>query len=161
MQAKLTLATIMLVGASAAAALPPAVPVVPVVVAEDGAVGAALRALITDMSRQGHFDASAPDAVPPHASCSQVGEGMRATCYATAARQTGNRNLVFLIAGPGGATLPIDCVGPDQDRAQRADLALVVAGGDDPSAARPQRQALASCLIGALHSPPVPRPPAQ
>lgn len=159
MKIKLSFAAIMLAGASAAAALPPPVPVAPAVAAEDAATATALRALIADMSRQGHFEAAAPEAAPPPRSCAQVGEVMRATCYATAARLAGHPNLVFVYAEPDGASLRVECIGPDQNRAQRAELALAAATSDDPAAARPPRQALAACLIGALHSPPVPRPP--
>ena len=159
MKIKLSFAAIMLVGASAATALPPPVPVAPVVVAEDAATATALRALIADMSRQGHFEAAAPEAAPLPRNCAQVGEVMRTTCYATAARLAGNPNLVFVFAEPGQGSLRVECIGPDQNRAQRADLPFAIAAGDDPAATRPQRQALASCLIGALHSPAVPRPP--
>lgn len=159
MKNKLSFAAIMLVGASAAAALPPPVPVAPVVAAEDATTAASLRALIADMSRQGHFEAAAPEAAPPPRSCAQVGEVMRATCYATAARLAGNPDLVFVFAEPGAGSLRVECIGPDQNRAQRAELALAAAAGDDPAAARPQRGALAACLIGALHAPSVPRPP--
>lgn len=159
MHSRLILAALLLAGASAAAALPPPVPVAPVVVAEDPATAEALSTLIADMSLQGHFDAAAAEQVPLPRSCAQIGEVMRATCYATAARMTGNPNLVFVFAEPGGASLRVDCIGPDQNRAQRADLDLAVATGTDAAAARPQRQALASCLIGALHAPSVPRPP--
>ncbi|WP_114952024.1 hypothetical protein [Sphingosinicella terrae] len=159
MRNKLMLAAFMLAGASAAGAMPPPVPVAPVVIAEETATAGILRALIADMSRQGHFDAAAPEPAPPTPrDCAEVGEVMRATCYATAARAIGNPNLVFLFAEPSSGALRLDCVGPNQDRAQRAELDLAVAAGEDAAAARPQRQALASCLIGALHAPAVPRP---
>lgn len=159
MRRKAILAAMMFAGAGAAEALPPPVPVAPVVVAEDAATAASLRALIADMSRQGHFEAAAPEAPPLPRNCTQVGEVMRATCYATAARLAGTPNLVFVFAEPGEGSLRVECIGPDQNRAQRADLDLATATGDDPAAARPPRQALAACLIGALHAPSVPRPP--
>lgn len=159
MAGKVLLAAIMLVGASAAGAVPPPVPVAPVVVAEERATAERLRSLIADMTRGGHFDAAPPGEAPDASNCAQVGEVMRATCYATAARMTGNPNLVFVFAEPGNGPLRVECVGSDQNRAQSAYLDLAVATGASTTDARPSRQALASCMIGALHSPPVPRPP--
>lgn len=159
MPGKVLLAAVMLVSANGAGAVPPPVPVAPVVVAQDSATAERLRGLIADMTRGGHFDAAPPEGAPDASNCAQVGEVMRATCYATAARFTGNPNLVFVFAEPGNGPLRVECVGSDQNRAQSVDLDLTVATGANMAAARPPRQALASCMIGALHSPPVPRPP--
>jgi len=162
MRHSLTLAAAAALAAPGAArALPPPVPVAPVVVTADRATAEALRALVADMTRQGHFDAAL--AVPPgRDSCADVGETMRATCYASAARFAGIADRVYLHVAPGGegSALRLHCIGPDQDRAQRAELDLAAALASDPAVARPQRQALASCLIGALHAPPRPVPPA-
>ena len=159
MPGKVLFAAMMLVDAGAAGAVPPPVPVAPVVVAEDSATAEKIRDLIADMARGGHFDAAPPGEAPDASNCAQVGVVMRATCYATAARLTRNPNLVFVFAEPGNGPLRVECVGSDQNRAQSVDLDLAVAIGANTASARPPRQALASCMIGALNSPPVPRPP--
>jgi hypothetical protein len=155
----LTIAAAAVAVSGAAIAMPPPVPVTAVVVAGDPATESSLRALVTDMSRRGHFDAALAEP-PARNACADVGQVMRATCYATAARGAGNPHLVFVHAEPAGATFHLDCIGPDQDRAQRAELSLSIAAGTDEAAAREQRHALSGCLVGALHAPPVPRPPA-
>ena len=147
---KKAVATSALLGAPAAA-MPPPVPVAPVVASADAELARTMTALVADAAREGHFDAAAVDASIPRQCALDAAE--RDRCFADSARSAAVPNLVFVVASPTASGVRLSCIGADAGRAQQAEIALAEANGSDDLARLRQRSALAGCIIGALHAP--------
>ena len=135
-----------------AEAMPPPVPVAPLVVPGEGELVHAVTELVRELATTGHYAATpaGPSLLP---SACEVDDPERARCYAQAAREHGVPDLVYVIAEPAEAGARISCIGADDARSQQAELSIAAAAGSDEQAALRERNALAGCIIGALHAP--------
>ena len=139
-----------------AAALPPPVPVRPVIVVshEDSGLAERLQAVLASLSRNGFLDAGtglAPTLWIPGRCMEEEACAERKILVPAEANQV----LIFAHdPGMRAADHSVVCLGPDSSRTRRVSVNLRDAEGGPADAALSQRSKLASCLIGALHGSP-------
>ena len=145
-----------------AAAMPPPVPVAPMVLSApaDSNVRAELVELIEAMGKEGHFTLAAiAQSDLAQADCLQASLP-DAACLATIApkRVEGEPEMSVVVDTPEWrmAAVRVRCIGPDVKRVREIQLYLSDARSGHPNALQ-EKANLAGCMIGALYGSPTER----
>ncbi|QIL02998.1 hypothetical protein G7078_09580 [Sphingomonas sinipercae] len=145
-----------LAGVSSAAAMPPPVPVQPllIVASKDLSTKAALTTAVRRLAERGYLSAYLNK-------LQSVGVGSKCIrslkCVDPAAHLKHHGAEVAVIAFDPewrSADHQVRCVGPDPLRSYLVRISLRDAGSDRPTIAHPELVKLAGCIIGSIHAPP-------
>ena len=153
------LAAAFVVSPTNVSAMPPAVPVAPLVLstADDVRIRTELVQLIEQMAKEGHFGlvAIAERELAPDACLAAHRPDNRCLANVAPVGVEAEPKHSVVIDAPQWrqASVRIRCVGPDIKRARQIELYLADARSEQPKAL-PEKAKLAGCMIGSLHGSP-------